>query len=123
MSIDVLRDRLGSAGQAGVFRFYDSLDEAGKQKLSGQLSALDLDQLPSLIDGYVRNKPKIDLPSQIEPVKAYPREPKGDQVELYAKAKARGEELLKQGKVAAFLVAGGQGTRLGYDGPKGEYPV
>jgi UDP-N-acetylglucosamine/UDP-N-acetylgalactosamine diphosphorylase len=31
--------------------------------------------------------------------------------------------LLKQGKVAGFVVAGGQGTRLGFDGPKGNYPI
>ncbi len=43
--------------------------------------------------------------------------------QLYADADNRGRELLSAGKVAAFLVAGGQGTRLGYDGPKGEYPV
>jgi UDP-N-acetylglucosamine/UDP-N-acetylgalactosamine diphosphorylase len=42
---------------------------------------------------------------------------------LYQDAKNKGQELLRAGKVAAFLVAGGQGTRLGYDGPKGEYPV
>ena len=34
-----------------------------------------------------------------------------------------GEELLRQGKVAAFLVAGGQGTRLGFEGPKGCFPI
>ena len=42
---------------------------------------------------------------------------------LYDQAQQRGRELLKAGKVAAFLVAGGQGTRLGYDGPKGEFPI
>jgi UDP-N-acetylglucosamine/UDP-N-acetylgalactosamine diphosphorylase len=34
-----------------------------------------------------------------------------------------GEELLARGKVAAIMVAGGQGTRLGHEGPKGTYPV
>jgi UDP-N-acetylglucosamine/UDP-N-acetylgalactosamine diphosphorylase len=38
-------------------------------------------------------------------------------------AKATGEAALRAGRVAAFTVAGGQGTRLGYDGPKGTFPV
>lgn len=37
----------------------------------------------------------------------------------YLSWKKKGEELLAEGKVAAFLVAGGQGSRLGFDGPKG----
>lgn len=37
--------------------------------------------------------------------------------------KAEGERLLRSGKVAAFTVAGGQGTRLGWRGPKGTYPA
>ena len=40
-----------------------------------------------------------------------------------AEAQAAGEDKLRQGKVAAVLVAGGQGTRLGYNGPKGCYPI
>ncbi|MGC4031113.1 MAG: UDPGP type 1 family protein [Tepidisphaeraceae bacterium] len=115
-----LKDRLTSIGQTGVLRFYDSLDDAGKTQLDAQLAALDFAALPGLVDGYVKNKPKVDLPTDIKPVQAYPTTGTDD---IYAKAQARGEELLKQGKVAAFLVAGGQGTRLGYDGPKGEYPV
>lgn len=38
-------------------------------------------------------------------------------------ARERGIDYLRQGKVAAFLVAGGQGSRLGYEGPKGKFPV
>ncbi|MDB5327103.1 MAG: UTP--glucose-phosphate uridylyltransferase [Phycisphaerales bacterium] len=120
MSTSANQERLASIGQSGVLRFYDSLDEAGKAKLDAQLAALDINTLPGLVDGYVKNKPKVDLPTDIKPVNAYPHSSDNDE---YAKAKARGLELLKQGKVAAFLVAGGQGTRLGYEGPKGEYPV
>ncbi len=40
-----------------------------------------------------------------------------------AVAREAGEELLRKGKVAAFLVAGGQGSRLGFEGPKGCFPV
>lgn len=117
------RAALESIGQGQVFRFYDSLPPEGRARLDAQVAALDVKGLPEIVEGYVKNKPQIALPKDIKPVKAYPAKPGADQADLYAKAKARGEELLKQGKVGAFLVAGGQGTRLGYDGPKGEFPV
>lgn len=40
-----------------------------------------------------------------------------------ASARATGESLLRQGQVGVILVAGGQGTRLGFDHPKGLYPI
>jgi UDP-N-acetylglucosamine/UDP-N-acetylgalactosamine diphosphorylase len=46
----------------------------------------------------------------------------GDQAQWDAAVEA-GSAAITAGRVAAFTVAGGQGTRLGYDGPKGTYPV
>jgi UDP-N-acetylglucosamine/UDP-N-acetylgalactosamine diphosphorylase len=123
MDATQLRDQLKAAGQGAVLRFYDQLDLCGRQKLERQLAGLDLKLIRELAEDYVRNKPKIEIPKDIQPVQAYPRQAGEKYRQLYADAEKRGRELLAAGKVAAFLVAGGQGTRLGYDGPKGEYQV
>lgn len=117
------RDRLKSIGQENVLRFYDKLDAAGQKQLAGQIEALDLNYIKQLAETQVKVKAALDLPTEIKPVAAYPNKPDASRRGLYADAERRGRELLRAGKVAAFLVAGGQGTRLGYDGPKGEYPV
>src|SRR5262249_8992106 len=109
--------------QPQVLRFFDQLDDAGKRKLLAQLAALDLDSIWELVKSHVTQRPHMPLPTKIDPVNPYPRTPRhGEQKELYERATARGIELLKQGKVGAFLVAGVQGPRLVYDGPKGEFP-
>src|SRR5688572_16720522 len=118
-----LAEQLTAVDQQQVLRFEGELTDPSKQKLRRQLLALDLDEIDELAEKHVRHKSTFAIPKHIEPVKMYPRSPASDQENLYRDAKARGHALLKGGKVAAFLVAGGQGTRLGYDGPKGEYPV
>ncbi len=122
-NIAALREKLASIGQQHVLRFYDSLPPEGRQKLLWQLASQDLGMLAELADSYVRHKPDLNLPADIQPARAYPREPRPDQKKLYDDARRKGDELLRGGKIGAFLVAGGQGTRLGYDGPKGEYPI
>jgi UDP-N-acetylglucosamine/UDP-N-acetylgalactosamine diphosphorylase len=124
MDTATLRREWASRGQEGVFRFYDQLPEAGRRKLESQLAALDVGHMERLADEYVTRKPELHLPKDIRPVQAYPRRPvTAEQRKLYDDAQRRGRELVSAGKVGAFLVAGGQGTRLGYDGPKGEFPV
>src|SRR5437867_3049803 len=123
MPLNSLQAQLSSIGQSKVLRFWDQLPESGRNKLAAQLQALELGSIAELIETQVKNKQTVALPHEIAPVQAYPREPGAEHRQLYQKADARGRELLKQGKVGAFLVAGGQGTRLGYDGPKGEYQV
>lgn len=121
--VNVIRTKLAAIGQDHVLKFWAELSESGRAKLLGQLAAQDFGVLARLAEEYVRNKPVAALPEEILPPTVYPSVPRGDAVAVYEKAKSRGMELLQAGKVAAFLVAGGQGTRLGYDGPKGEYPV
>ena len=118
-----LKESLTAIDQQQALRFYDQLDSSGKDNLRRQLLALDLAEIDELAEKHVRHKSPIPIPKTIEPVKTYPRRPQAGQERLYADAIDRGNQLLKDGKVAAFLVAGGQGTRLGYDGPKGEFPV
>jgi UDP-N-acetylglucosamine/UDP-N-acetylgalactosamine diphosphorylase len=123
MNEQAIRDKLKKIGQEHVLRFWNELGEESRKKLLGQLSVLHLDSIAELAETEVRHKPQLPLPKTIEPVQAYPRNPDAQRRQLYQDADQRGHELLRQGKVGAFLVAGGQGTRLGYDGPKGEYPV
>jgi phosphomannomutase len=41
----------------------------------------------------------------------------------FKKFEKNGKKILEQGKVAAFLIAGGQGSRLGFEGPKGAFKL
>lgn len=123
MTFAEAKTKLDSIGQGHVLRFFDSLSEASKKRLLDQLAAIEPKLIDELVKTYVKQKPPVKLPTKIEPVSVLPAKPTAAQAEHYRRAKARGEELLRQGKVGAFLVAGGQGTRLGYDGPKGEFPV
>ncbi len=123
MSEQTIREQLKRINQSQVLQFWDQLSDAQRKRLLGQLESLNLEAIAELAETEVRHKPQIALPKKIEPAQAYPREPDATRRQLYEDAEQRGHELLRQGKVGAFLVAGGQGTRLGYDGPKGEYPI
>jgi UDP-N-acetylglucosamine/UDP-N-acetylgalactosamine diphosphorylase len=124
MQLNDYRQKLVAVGQDQVLRFAGELQPAQQQRLGAQLGALDLEQIKGLADEYVRQAPKLHTPKDIQAVQPLPRVPKTpEQEKLYRDAEARGRQLLREGKIGAFLVAGGQGTRLGYEGPKGEYPV
>lgn len=123
MDVTTAQQLLGSIGQTVLADHLGRAAPEAQQALLGQLRQLDLPLVKELVQTMVLNKPPLHLPHDIRPVEAYPRVPGEAQRELYEKAEARGRELLRAGKVGAFLVAGGQGTRLGYDGPKGEFPV
>src|SRR4051812_9495438 len=86
---NTLRQQLQGVDQAQVLRHFDRLDSSGKEKLTRQLAALDLDEIDELAEKHVRHKSTFALPSKIEPVKIYPRKPAPDQQKLYTDAAAR----------------------------------
>lgn len=118
-----LADRLERAGQGHLLRALDRLDPAGCARLQSEIDALDLDLVSRLVDTYVRRSAAAEGLSGLEPpdVVALPHGPDDDSRD--AAARAVGERRLRAGKVAVVLLAGGQGTRLGFDGPKGDFPV
>ncbi len=115
-----VRRKLQAHHQDHLLRFYEELDPGRQQAFLDQLDALDLDQLDEIIADYVLKKPSVELPANIQPPEIVPAN-SADPAAAAQKeaARKRGEQLISQGKVGAFVVAGGQGTRLGYDGPKG----
>lgn len=116
--------RLETVGQGHLLRFYDQLDDERKRGLLAQIGELDLEGLPKLIHDYVINKPAFVLPPEIQPAEYYPRDARrSGRAWNEASFRSRGEQMLRDGRVAAFVVAGGQGSRLGYEGPKGCYPA
>lgn len=123
-SMETIRATLQSHGQSHLLSFYDGLTVAQQRSLLEQISQIDFTAIDCLIEEYVRNKPQIALPADVRPVSYYPRDP-ADSIKPYDAAKYRrmGEDLIRAGKVAAFTVAGGQGTRLGWAGPKGTFPA
>lgn len=117
------RETLAAIGQEHVLTFYDSLDDAGKAQLLDQVEGVDWPEVAALVESHVKAKPAFVLPDDIEPAPWYPYVPSADQRAHYIEAKRTGEKLVQDGKVACFTVAGGQGTRLGWDGPKGTFPA
>ncbi|MFA6186161.1 MAG: UDPGP type 1 family protein [Phycisphaerae bacterium] len=110
--------------QAHLLNFFNQLDDTGKIKLLNQIDEIEFDNLNNKIQKYAVNASPFELPKNFSAAPVYPALPKtAEQKEKYAKAIALGQKIISSGKVAAFVVAGGQGTRLGFDGPKGDFAI
>jgi len=116
MTLDhVLRTRLESAGQGALARWIESLDDASGARLGAEVDAVGLDTIATLVarrsgvtppDGVFTPPPYVTLAER----RARPRP-------------AEGVRALREGRVAFALLAGGQASRLQWDGPKGTFPI
>ena len=119
--IESLKCKLEHHHQAHVLKYWDTLDEAGRQRLMNQLQMMDFELIGRLRELLKGNPQSRQAEMTPPPVIRLPRTP--EEKAVAEEAGQTGEETIRSGKVCAFLVAGGQGTRLGYHGPKGCFPI
>ena len=123
-SLDILIDSFNRAGQGQVFQFFDELDAAMQAKLVAQAETVDLAEVKELVEEHVKGSQHNALNLDgLEPAPYQALATNGGDSVQWGAALDAGSAALRAGRVAAFTVAGGQGTRLGYNGPKGTYPV
>ncbi len=100
--------------QEQLLDYYVELDEAGRSRLLAQIEKIDFSSFDSHAGS---NRRKL---GKISPVPAVTIEETERDRDKFIQT---GRKVLKAGKAAAVLLAGGQGTRLGSDKPKGVFNI
>lgn len=118
-NLEKAKDILKKYHQEHLLAFYDELNNKEKAYLLNQICSINFEQILNLYEAS-----KIDevLPSNlIEPLPYnIKREIPKEKFALYENI---GIDAIKRGKFAVVTMAGGQGTRLGYKGPKGTFEL
>jgi UDP-N-acetylglucosamine/UDP-N-acetylgalactosamine diphosphorylase len=111
-----LMHRLRLHGQEHVLSGWERLDARRRATLVDQLAGIDLDQLDRLFAD--RDKPSaVPTADRLAPI------PTESASTIDAATVRLGHEALARGELAVLLVAGGQGSRLGFDKPKGMFAI
>ena len=116
MNYEQAKALLEKKQQTQLLKYYDELDEAGK--------AILLDAIANIDWGFEYDLANpVDMSGKDRDIKPIGGLRLAEINEKYDAFEKAGAEALKAGKVAAVLLAGGMGTRLGVDGPKGAYDI
>lgn len=117
LDLNEIREKLEMYGQEHLLLSYERLDENGKQKLISQIKNIDFEECKKLFELTKQKKEFDDI--KLEPLKV--QDATSLSVEEVKNITFKGEKLIKEGKYAVVMMAGGQGSRLGHPGPKGTF--
>jgi UDP-N-acetylglucosamine pyrophosphorylase len=114
-----IQETLKEFDQSHLLTFWDKLSKSQQNQLLDDIEKANLVEISLAVEKLTSSDhPKRE---SIEPV---PYEVLENIPEIKLNGyEQKGMELIEKGKVAAVLLAGGQGTRLGHDGPKGTYDI
>ena len=117
-NIEEIRHKLKKYGQEHVLNFYDNLEENKQKILLEQIEGIDFELINSLYDKTKNSNPNEDV--EIEPIEFIDKYKLNADYKYYEEI---GKKAIKEGKLATVTMAGGQGTRLGHNGPKGTFDI
>lgn len=126
LSLEQLQQSLETTGQSHVLQFWPELCEVERDSFLQELSQLDLKGLKGHCEGAKRAaaSPSAGLDQHLEPVPPESigsvRKSDKESLELWEN---EGLLQISENRVGVLLLAGGQGTRLGVQYPKGMYNV
>lgn len=133
-----VRERFESAGQGHVFQYFDELSADEKEAFLNELDSINVEATASLLEAAKATSLAAAKPSPTSepPEKVQKVEDSATGITPFSKHVGRtsvkedrepsyklGLEACSRGEVAALVLAGGQGTRLGFSGPKGLYSI
>ena len=114
--MEAIKRTLKKYSQEHLLNGYDKLDESKQKKLLNQIENIDFELINSL---YQNSQKEVQIPeTQITPIEYLDKEKLNG---YYKSFQETGEKAIRSGKLAAVTMAGGQGTRLGHNGPKGTF--
>ncbi|CAB9502969.1 acetylhexosamine pyrophosphorylase-like protein 1 [Seminavis robusta] len=110
-------------GQEHVLQFVPDLSDADKKALFDQLASVELEKIPPIaeLEATLKKQEEESASQTIAPLTE--RVAYSSDAAMVQKVEPLGLEAIAQGQVAALVLAGGQGTRLGFDHPKGMYNI
>lgn len=117
-----LSERLARFGQEHVLRFWDDLSDEQRSELAAQIDALDLPRLKKLFSQQSQSSDRSFDTSAISQPHGVTLDDPNPRFDV-EHARATGNAVLNAGTIGVVIVAGGQGTRLGFPHPKGMYPI
>jgi len=119
------KQMLSDLGQDHLLRYYHELDEADKNTLCDHLEKFDIAEVNEMFKRAVQFDSDVKLlDDRMKPIPParHGSEERSSKEEL-DNYHNRGLKEISEGNAAVVLLAGGQGTRLGVDYPKGMYNV